>query len=233
MTATVVTTSAALSKKKNLRNQCQPGNQQEQPHFGDLRVKAKICNPPSGASPMVLHDPLNFPCFFFPNFKHLTLTLSLTLDFGEAFAFPLSLPFVIYQTWLAQHRTAIFLTSTLWFLLVWWVAFLFWFVGVDLSHFDACEQPGINLGQSSQESFSSADSKETFNFFWILSACLPRKSAYSCRLRDFIRKSLQPVSFSSGLISSSCKLIHSLILLFIFFLFNHCFSMALSFRALL
>ena len=28
-------------------------------------------------------------------------------------------------------------------------------LGVDLSHFDACEQPGINLAESSRESSSS------------------------------------------------------------------------------
>ena len=101
--------------------------------------------------------------------------------------------------------------------------------GVDLSHFDACEQPGIKLAESSRESSSSlkvnhpqipdfsADSKETSSFLRILSACLQVNQHTHVGLRDFIRKSLQPVSFGSGL-TSSCKLILSLILLFIFFL---------------
>ena len=66
------------------------------------------------------------------------------------------------------------------------------------------------------------------SFLRILSACLQVNQHTHVGLRDFIRKSLQPVSFGSGL-TSSCKLILSPILLFIFFLFNHCFSMG-SFR---
>ena len=108
--------------------------------------------------------------------------------------------------------------------------------GVDLSHFDACEQPGINLAESSRESSSSlkvnhpqipdfsADSKETSSFLRILSACLQVNQHTHVGLRDFIRKSLQPVSLGIGL-TSSCKLILSRIVLFIFFLLNHCFSM--------
>ena len=77
--------------------------------------------------------------------------------------------------------------------------------GVDLSHFDACEQPGINLAESSRESSSSlkvnhpqipdfsADSKETFSFLRILLACLQVNQHTHVGLRDFIRKSLQPV----------------------------------------
>ena len=78
---------------------------------------------------------------------------------------------------------------------------------VDLSHFDACEQPGINLAESSRESSSSlkvnhpqipdfsADSKETFSFLRILSACLQVNQHTHVGLRDFIRKSLQPSFF--------------------------------------
>ena len=34
--------------------------------------------------------------------------------------------------------------------------------GVDLSHFDACEQPGINLVESSRESSSSLEVNQFF-----------------------------------------------------------------------
>ena len=144
---------------------------------------------------------LIFPCMFF-NYQ-TSLTMSSTLG-----------PDVVLET-LGKTESAF---------------------GVDLSYFDACEQPGINLAESSRESSSilkvnhpqipdfSADSKETFSFLRILSACLQVNQHPHVGLRDFIRKSLQPVSFGSGL-TSSCKLILSLILLFIFFLFNHCFSM--------
>ena len=116
--------------------------------------------------------------------------------------------------------------------------------GVDLSHFDACEQPGINLAESSRESSSSlkvnhpqipdfsVDSKETFSFSRILSACLQVNQHTHIGLRDFIRKSLLPVSFGSDL-TSSCRLILSLILLFIFSCLTTVSVWALSFRALL
>ena len=86
--------------------------------------------------------------------------------------------------------------------------------GVDLSQFDACEQPGIKFAESSRESPSShnvyhsqipnfsADSKETFSFLRILLACLQVNQHTHVGLRDFIRKSLQPVSFGGGLTPS-------------------------------
>ena len=52
--------------------------------------------------------------------------------------------------------------------------------GVDLSHFDACEQPGINLAESSRESSSSLKVNHPQIPLRILG--MPAsKSAYSCR----------------------------------------------------
>ena len=65
--------------------------------------------------------------------------------------------------------------------------------GVDLSHFDACEQPGINLAESSRESSSSLKvnhpqipdffcrQQRDLQFFKDFVSMPASKSAYSCR----------------------------------------------------
>ena len=85
---------------------------------------------------------------------------------------------------------------------------------VDSSQLGACEQPGTESAEPSWESpFSretyhpkvpkfSAASKETFSFLEILLACLHVNQHTHVGLRDFIRKSLKPVFFDSGLTPS-------------------------------
>ena len=82
---------------------------------------------------------------------------------------------------------------------------------VDLSQFDACEQPGINSALHPQESSSSlktsqphvpefkAASRDIFSFLEILLACLHVNQHTHVGLRDFIQLSLTPVRFDESL----------------------------------
>ena len=70
--------------------------------------------------------------------------------------------------------------------------------GVDLSHFDACEQPGINLAESSRESSSSLkvnhpqipDFSADIQFIKDFVSMPASKSAYSCRTQGLHALSL-------------------------------------------
>ena len=70
--------------------------------------------------------------------------------------------------------------------------------GVDLSHFDACEQPGINLAESSRESSSSLkvnhpqipDVSADIQFIKDFVSMPASKSAYSCRTQGLHALSL-------------------------------------------